>query len=121
MNVRDLYPDKEAYENSKTPQLIKPMKWRVILRCSLNCDSSSRIRNEVLARLKEAGFTNTNSTGTWETDGCTIEKAASALSYAIEKLAKVSSRAEFVGHPYLDHLWIYIDCVESAPPSIGLA
>lgn len=42
------------------------MKWRAIVRFSFDKDKNSRVRNEVLSKLKDCGFENTR-TGQWET------------------------------------------------------
>lgn len=101
--------------SASQPKYREP-KYRVILRVSLDKDNTSTVRNSIVKpHLEKAGFTNNKTTGTWETASSGIGKIQAALNKLLEELA------ELTANPFdprmLDHLWIYMDKVETVPNS----
>jgi hypothetical protein len=80
---------------------------RVILRFSLNNDSGSSLRNQVVPTLEAAGLTKSK-TGTWESDNISLLAASQLLGNALGQI----SDAELTSGARLDHFWIYIDRTE---------
>ena len=82
------------------------MKWRVIIRISLN-DRKSRLRNPVTKCLKDCGIKFDANSSTWEGPAVDPKKAAEQLAEVFKILSEASQSAG-IWRPRLDHLWIYI-------------
>lgn len=81
------------------------MKYRVILRVSLNKDGGSMVRNTTLAPILNAAGIQNTATGTWESASCDLDVAVGAMSDLFDQLDGLDD--ETAAH--LDHIWIYID------------
>jgi hypothetical protein len=85
------------------------LRYRIILRVSLNGDVGSVVRNTALAPiLTQAGLQNT-ATGTWESANCDLDTAVSGMSNLFGELEGLDDAAS----AHLDHIWIYIDRAEA--------
>ena len=84
------------------------MKWRAIVRFSFDKDTNSRVRNEVLSKLKDCGFENTR-TGQWETDEGDPKCISQTLSKVFDELGSLSKNPFYDFS--LDHIWVFIDKV----------
>ena len=82
------------------------MKWRVIVRMSLDGDNKSLIGNEVAGTFDGQGITRGTKTGSYEGQ-VSPSHAFEALRNVIYTLANTSSAADST--VCLDHLWIYVD------------
>jgi hypothetical protein len=87
------------------------MKYRVIVRISLNKDTKSKFRNGKI-KPNLPGFIN-SPTGTWETAGMDLADALEALASVMEQLAPLTNK----NSTHLDHLWIYVDKVKPSEKS----
>jgi len=87
------------------------MGWRVIVRVSINKDSSSTIRNTVIKPLLEdAGLRKRGrSTATWESNDVPEKDAAKQLARLLPRLARAGQQEGANPKALLDHIWIYID------------
>lgn len=99
---------------SASSTIYREPQYRVIVRVSLDKDKRSFVRNSTIkSHLERAGFTNNQTTGTWETASAGISKIQKGLNKLLEDLA------ELTANPFdpvkLDHLWIYIDKAETVP------
>lgn len=82
------------------------MKWRVIIRISLN-DKKSRLRNPVTKCLKNCGVQFDAKSSTWEGPAVDPQKAAEQLA-EVFKILSEASQGVAIRQTRLDHLWIYI-------------
>ena len=78
-----------------------PMKWRVILRFSLDGDKENT-RNLIATALREKGFENTG-TGRWEAAASSPTDATNGVRAIFNYLQPEPE--------LLDHLWIYVERV----------
>ena len=87
---------------------MKSMKWRAIFRFSFDKDIGSKVRNDVIKKLEECGFSNTR-TGAWETALGDPVCISNTVAKILDELANLSvdSGVEFS----VDHMWLYIDKV----------
>jgi hypothetical protein len=75
---------------------------RAIIRCSLNDDTGSVVRNVIVEKLEEASFTRIG-TFAYEVRGADTADVLRKLSRVMALLANPP------GSGRLDHLWIYLD------------
>ena len=92
---------------------MKSMKWRAIFRFSFDKDIRSKVRNEVIRKLEECGFSNTR-TGAWETPLGDPVCISNTVAKILDELAHLSVDG---GEFSVDHMWLYVDKVldEGAP------
>jgi hypothetical protein len=89
------------------------MKWRVIIRISLDGDQGSAIRNNFEELFKECGIQNTG-TGVWETAAGEPVQIALKLQEIILTLANIDQSHPGDKSVNLDHLWMYIATTDPA-------
>ena len=94
------------------------MKWRVIIRFSLDDDKGSAVRNEIarilekpLGQLSLNGITRT-ATGTWESNSMDAGEAGAAMSQMIKLLTDTQAVPGASVDALMDHLWIYADRIK---------
>jgi len=75
---------------------------RAIIRCSLDGDAGSVVRNGLVAILEGAGFASIG-TFSFEARDMDAHRALQALNEVMDRLAALSLPVT------LDHLWIYVD------------
>jgi hypothetical protein len=93
------------------------MGWRVIVRLSLNRDTQSVIRNQVVKPVLEAAglIKRRRSTATWESQEADEVKVARQLARLLRRLARAANEAGANPKVVLDHIWIYIDQARRRP------
>ena len=84
------------------------MNWRVIVRFSLNTDTTSALRNTVANLLKANGI-NRTATGTWESAANPQAQAAQCIAGVVTQLANPNNVGGVNPMAHLDHIWVYMD------------
>jgi hypothetical protein len=100
------------FENiiAKSKRPAAAWKWRVIVRLSLQQDTTSKVRGQVAKLLEGCGIKNTG-TGSWESAEVSASKAAAKLSKVLTLLAQITETPKS-RQASLDHIWVYIDRVK---------
>jgi hypothetical protein len=95
------------------------MRWRVILRFSLNGDTGSPLRNAIAAELGKRGFERTK-TGTWERDD--FDSPTEAMRAIREVTRRLETPRKYGGgsRAIMDHLWVYADQPRRRAPRVDL-
>lgn len=78
------------------------MQYRVILRFSLDGDSSSKVRNSLTSKLSSLGLSQSG-TGKWESEELPTVAAAGLM----QQIASVLN--EMPQGVAIDHIWLYLD------------
>lgn len=84
------------------------MNWRVIIRFSLNNDTTSARRNAVASLLQANGI-NRTATGTWESAAIPEAQAAQCIADVLTQLANPTGVGGVNPAAQLDHVWVYMD------------
>ena len=84
------------------------MKWRIIIRFSLDNDGGSFVRNAIGQALDLAGIKRT-ATGTWESVAANPVSVSKQLAQVMDILHNPQQIPNVEHYTHLDHIWIYID------------
>jgi hypothetical protein len=84
------------------------MYWRVIVRFSLNSDTSSSLRNQVTSLLEQFGVQkHGEKTSTWESESMLPTDCSLCIAEVLSAIALKTEDPQW--SVILDHVWIYID------------
>jgi hypothetical protein len=111
ITIRSIAPPSTLSPKWHTPGLwrcTKMMKWRVIVRMSLDKDEDRSVHRAVNRILKKHGIFRRTKTGTYESENLLCSDVAWGLQGLIDALQPALVAASNQG-VRLDHLWIYVD------------
>ncbi len=90
--------------------MVNEIKWRVIVRFSLNGDSAP-LRNRLSKLFQDYGISkHSEKTATWESDQMPPADCSDCLCEILSIIAADTANTSL--NVQLDHLWVYIDTAQ---------